>query len=100
MLNIYELAQSSVFPTDKFHLKHLRASVVFNYFEQLVDQGVLTDEDQYDFFKTKIEDGYAIVSSIDFAKLIDKLQTIKDTNNKMDAFEDLAKFKKFWEETQ
>ena len=94
---VYFLAQDSSVDNQQYYLTHLKTAVAIQYYQQLMDEKLLTYDEEETIFHSQRMDHYDVITQIDFDKLTKLLKNESDENNVLTIFDDLSKFKDFWE---
>lgn len=94
---VYCLAKSNLRDNKEYYLIHLKTAVAIQYYLQLMNDELITSDDVEAIFHSEMIDHYNVITKIDFDKLISLLKVNSGKNSILSAFDDLSKFKTFWQ---
>lgn len=94
---VYYLAKSNLRDNKEYYLTHLKTAVAIQYYQQLINENLLNYDEEQSIFHSEIIDYYDVITEIEFDKLTNLLKEKSDNNNILSIFDDLSKFKNFWQ---
>lgn len=94
---VYYLAKSNLRDNKEYYLTHLKTAVAIQYYQQLMNDELITSDDVEAIFHSEMIDHYNVITKIDFDKLTNLLKEKSDDNKILSIFDDLSKFKNFWQ---